>query len=220
MRIFSICSAFLLLFATGVAAQQSSVRIDRPGVKVGDTWMYNTLNGWNAELDYVSVNSVKEIAKDGILMESTPLGMDSVSKVRRTLDFNLVSIDAPGFTQRALPYYPNYEFPLEVGKTWQRDVDLNSTKTPDKRVKARLEGKVVGWESVTVPAGTFRALKIVVSGWYRASNLDGSWGGRIEDVLWYAPEVRNAVRYEYRDTVETAPYSAEIHELVRYWLVP
>jgi hypothetical protein len=220
MRIISIFSTFLLLIATGVAAQQTSLRIDGPGVKVGDTWMYNTLNGWTGELDYVSVNTVKEIAKDGILMESTPLSGEPVSKVRRTRDFNLVSIDAPGFTQRALPYYPNYAFPLEVGKTWQSEVDLNSTKLPDKRVKARLEGKVIGWESVTVPAGTFRALKIVVTGWYRASSLDGSWGGRIEDALWYAPEVRNAVRYEYRDTLETAPYSVEIHELVRYWLAP
>ena len=113
-----------------------------------------------------------------------------------------------------------FVFPLEVGKTWQRDVEFSNTQTPDKQVNARLEGRVVGWESVTVPAGTFRALKIVVSGWYRASSLDGQWRGRIEDTLWYAPEVRNAVRYEYKDTLEVAPHSHEVHELVRYWLAP
>jgi hypothetical protein len=78
----------------------------------------------------------------------------------------------------------------------------------------------VGFESVTVPAGTFFALKIELVGPYRARNSEGSWTGRIEDTLWYSPQVRNAVRYEYKDTTGTSPYNHEIHELVDFWLVP
>jgi hypothetical protein len=207
--------------AGGAAAQQPPAAIDGPGVKVGDTWMYNTLNGWTGELNYVSVNAVTEIDKQGIVMESASLDRRSVSTVRRTRDFNLISIEAPAGVKRVLPYYPNFEFPLVVGKTWKRKVDFFNSQEPDKNLYATLEGKVVGWESVTVPAGTFRALKIVVTGWYRAQNNDYFWIGKIEDALWYAPEVRNAVRYEYKDTQGSGSrYNHDVHELVRYWIAP
>jgi hypothetical protein len=182
--------------------------------------MYNTLNGRTGELVHVSVNRVAEITRDAIRMESRTLGGDLVAQVMRTRGFNLTSVEAADFTQRARPHYPNYAFPLQVGKTWRQEVDLRSTRALGNQVLATLEGRVAGWETVTVPAGNFRALKIVLRGWYQASSLDGAWNGRIEDTLWYAPEVRNAVRYEYRDTSGVAPFSHDIHELVRYWLAP
>lgn len=208
------------VLAAGVCAQTVPGRIDGPTVRIGDTWMYNKLDGWNRTLENVSVNTVRKIGPDGISMESSALDGSHIANVQRTRDFNLVRIEAAAFTQTALPYYPNFAFPLQIGKTWRRDVELANTSTPGKKVHAQLEGRVVGWESVTVPAGNFLALKIEVKGWYRGVDTGGTWTGRIEDALWYAPEVRNAVRYEYQDTVDTSRYNHEIHELVRYWLVP
>ncbi len=208
------------VLATGVSAQTAPSRIDGPTVKVGDAWMYNKLDGWTRRLEYVSINTVREIGAGGISMESTAPDGRHLAKIRRTSDFNLVRIEAVGFTQTALPYYPNFAFPLQIGKTWRRDVELANTSTPGKTVHAQLEGRVVGWETVTVPAGNFLALKIEVKGWYRGESTEGTWTGKIEDALWYAPEVRNAVRYEYQDTVGNSLYNHEIHELVRYWLVP
>jgi hypothetical protein len=52
-----------------------------------------------------------------------------------------------------------YEFPLEVGKTWTQDIALTvggSTKTPMKA-----QWKVEAYEDVTVPAGTFKAWRVV-----------------------------------------------------------
>jgi hypothetical protein len=210
------CSAL----AAGVRAQTAPSRIDGPAVKVGDAWMYNKLDGWKRRLEYVSVNTVRKIGADGISMESTAVDGRHFANIRRTSDFNLVRIEAAAFTQTALPYYPNFAFPLQIGKTWRRDVELANTSQPGKKVHAQLEGRVVGWESVTVPAGNFLALKIEVKGSYRGENADGTWTGKIEDALWYAPEVRNAVRYEYQDTVGGSRYNHEIDELVRYWLVP
>lgn len=153
-------------------------------------------------------------------MEATGLDGSNPARIQRTADFNLVRIQAPTFTKTTLPYYPNFSFPLWVGKTWKGKVAFESTDQPGKEVHAELEGRVVGFESVTVPAGTFFAMKIELRGPYRARNLEGSWTGRIEDTLWYAPQVRNAVRYEYKDTTDTSPYNHEIHELVDFWLVP
>jgi hypothetical protein len=215
---FFLC---VLAGAAGAFAQGPAEAIDGPAVKVGDVWIFNKLNGWNKELEDVSVVSVKRITADGIDMEAASLDGKVVAKILRTRGFNLVRIEAPGFTQTALPYYPNFAFPLQVGKTWRSAVSLANTSQPDKTVQADLEGRVAGYESVTVPAGTFFALRIELKGWYKGKNSDGQWTGTIEDTLWYSPAVRNAVRYEYKDTVgASSRHNHEIHELLRYWLVP
>lgn len=201
-------------------AEKAPERIDGPAVKVGDAWIYNKVNGWNGVLENVSVVRVKRISAEGIFMEATGLDGGNLARIQRTPDFNLVRIEAPQFTKTTLPFYPNFSFPLWVGKTWKGRVAFEGTDQPGKEVKAELEARVVGFESVTVPAGTFFAVKIVLTGPYRAQNLEDNWTGRIEDALWYAPQVRNAVRYEYRDTTGTSLYNHEIHELVDYWLVP
>ncbi len=213
---------FLLLgmFVAGAAAQAPAERVEGPGVKVGDTWIFNKINGWNGEIEDVSVVKVRHVAPDGIFMEATALDGSGLSRIERTADFNLVRIEAPQFTKTASPFYPNFSFPLWVGKTWKSRVVFDNTAEQGKEVRAELEARVVGYESVTVPAGTFQALKIVMTGQYRGRNPEFNWLGRIEDTLWYSPIVRNAVRYEYRDTVGTGTHNHEIHELVRFWLAP
>ncbi len=202
------------------AAEVNPERVEGPAVKVGDVWIYNKLDGWNNVLEDISVVRVKRVDAGGIFMEATGLDGSNLARIERTADFNLMRIEAPKFTKTTQPYYPSYSFPLWVGKTWKGKVAFESTDQPGKEVHVELQGRVVGYESVTVPAGTFFALKIELGGPYRARNLEGSWTGRIEDTLWYAPQVRNAVRYEYKDTAGTSLYNHEIHELVNYWLIP
>ncbi|MSQ72415.1 MAG: hypothetical protein EXR27_14150 [Betaproteobacteria bacterium] len=209
--VFAIAPAF---------AQNADLRIESPGIRVGDTWMYNKINGWNGGLEQVSVNVVKQSDRSGILMESSGIDGGSVATVRRSASFNLVRIDEPGYSQTAEPFYPNFSFPLYAGKTWMGKVVLSNSKQPGTSVTAELQGTAVGWELVTVPAGTFLALKLSMKGNYAGSGLDGNWGGTIEDTLWYAPEVRNAVRYEYRDFSGTKRHNHDIHELVRFWPGP
>jgi hypothetical protein len=218
MRVIGIL--MLLALIPAARADVAPERIEGPTVKVGDVWIYNKVNGWNGVLEDISVVRVNRISAEGIFMEATGLDGGNPARIQRTPGFNLVRIEAPQFTKTTLPYYPNFSFPLWVGKTWKGSVAFASTDQPGKEVHAELEARVVGFESVTVPAGTFFALKIVLGGPYRAQNLEGNWTGRIEDTLWYAPQVRNAVRYEYRDTTGSSLYNHEIHELVNYWLVP
>lgn len=202
------------------AAQAPAERIPGPAVKAGDAWIYNKLDGWNGVLEDTTVVRVKRVAADGISMEATALDGTALARIQRTAGFNLVRIEAPKSTRTTLPFYPNFSFPLWVGKTWQGKVTFRSSDQPGREVQAELKARVVGFESVTVPAGTFFALKIVMEGPYRAKDAEGLFSGLIEDTLWYSPEARNAVRYEYKDTAGTAPYNHEIHELVKYWLVP
>lgn len=72
----------------------------------------------------------------------------------------LFMVLGPGDRQ-VMRYDPplGYDFPLEVGKTWTQDITLTvggTTKTPMKA-----QWKVEAYEDVTVPAGTFKAWRVV-----------------------------------------------------------
>ena len=58
--------------------------------------------------------------------------------------------------------------------------------------------QIQGWEQVTVPAGTFRALRVEMAG---NRGLDfftrDAVAGRFKLTVWYAPEVRRFVRLEH-----------------------
>ena len=58
-----------------------------------------------------------------------------------------------------------------------------------------------GWESVTVPAGTYRALKVTIEG-IRGKDPDPFWwpkqAMRFEHTTWYAPEAGRYVKARHR----------------------
>ena len=212
----------LLALACVVAlpARAADLRVESPGIRTGDTWMYNKLDGWTGALQDISVNSVTKIDREGIAMQSGSLDGSVTAKVQRTSAFNLVRIDGPGIRQTATPFYPNYSFPLYAGKSWAGKVVLNHSRQGDTEVVAELSGRAVRWEMVTVPAGNFLALRLEMKGTYVSRGMLGTVSGTIEDTLWYSPEVRNAVRYEYKDFVGGSRYNHEVHELARFWPGP
>lgn len=63
------------------------------------------------------------------------------------------------------------------------------------------KGRMIGKETVRVPAGTFAASKIIVEqSWHSSvARSGGDRGGRTLTV-WYAPEVRRVVKYASRTT--------------------
>ncbi len=188
-----------------------------PEHKVGDTWVYNKIDGWTGALVFVVVSSVRDLSPRGAVIEAVVPGSTIVTRMQRDPGFNLVRTETPNGVQTVSPSYPSYAFPLAIGKTWTQKASIANSAQPDKDVTAWFEGRVVGWELVTVPAGTFDAVRIELKANYRASSGEGNWNGTITDRLWYAPAVRNAVKYEYQDTVGTSKYTHEAYELVRFW---
>ena len=59
---------------------------------------------------------------------------------------------------------------------------------------------VQDWEQVTVPAGTFRALRIDIDGTRERPNYTNApHAGRFRITAWYAPEVKRYVRLEHKN---------------------
>jgi hypothetical protein len=102
-----------------------------------------------------------------------------------------------------------FAFPLYPGKTWENQYNWEMLGTPPIRGKADERGRVLGWEDVQVPAGTFHALKVEDS-----TRIFGRGGAADEEtvVFWYSPKVNRFVKFDYRSIIE----GELLAELVRY----
>jgi len=101
-----------------------------------------------------------------------------------TADYGVKEYRNPnGSCQRFSPALRLIRFPLRVGDSWTDTVTFEGSTGSSKNAQLKFNAKVVDYESVTVPAGSFMAFKIIAS-------LEGF---RFLE-LWYAPETRTHVR--------------------------
>ena len=189
--------------------------MDRPAVHAGDTWAYRSTTekgpgGWNQTREEIAVTRV---TASTIFFTIKPSGSTQAPKETflggdwsRVRDVN----GKETMVNRPL------SFPLSPGKSW----DLEYTEqNPNKNHKwEKMDNKytVVGWESIDVAAGRFRALKIESEGRWQAqlapaqtvtqgaqSNESGTTmitdvqkisaretSGRTYKAFWYVPEVK------------------------------
>jgi serine protease Do len=81
---------------------------------------------------------------------------------------------------------------------------------------------VQDWEQITVPAGTFRTLRVQIDGdRVRPTFTNASHAGRFRITAWYAPEVKRYVRLEHKNWSGTISGTGqqsgdEIVELLKY----
>lgn len=110
-------------------------------------------------------------------------------------------------------YRRAYDFPLYPGKTWQRTTTETNRDTGAVRIHT-ITGRVENWESVTVPAGTFHGLRVVLE----TALLDQTTGERVvgSDTSWSVPAVRRSVQ-----SITTGNGgSRRALQLLRYSLAP
>jgi uncharacterized caspase-like protein len=189
--------------AAGPAAQEPirlavspprSAAISRVGAvvpKPGDNWVYKL-----TDRDYSVVRERKYTFRvESVTDTSIQVSTGSKTRFRYTHDWNLVAnIPGDGIERNFEPPVPIFSFPLEPGKTWQGK--YRNTRGDGRVFDNDRSVTVEGWEQVTVPAGTFKALKVSSLTYYRRVDAGGSGGGRIVFNYWYAPEVGRPVRIE------------------------
>lgn len=194
-------------------------RVVRPDIRVGDQWTYQTTDGYTSEKRTVAVGVVR-VTENYIYTQSAPtslaaLDLSTTGGMLDVWDRNWNQL-RQGDLEYA-PYYPSLQFPLEPNKNWSGAVSIDVPGS-DKLIH-QLDARVVGWERVTVPAGTFDAVKITLRG-----TIHGSVGGSIVDVVWYAPAVRQIVKKEIQHRAfvsggRLGPVAARLQEMERWELV-
>ena len=114
-------------------------------------------------------------------------------------------------------------YPLHEGEKWRQTVVRDDVMSREKRA-TQLAGRVIGWQTVKVPAGEFHALLIERE--FELGDYDPFRGPTLRyEKEWYSPEVKGTVKLEvfeeyfyhrYNRLEMPAPGTRAIYELVSY----
>jgi len=213
-----ILSSVILGFVIPIiCSAQAEGPVSRPDLKVGDRWTYDLVDNWKKAVDYSFERVVTEVSPTE--MKTTRARKDDESVSPEIYKDAWTPRDVEGRTGRVryLDDYAVLTFPLQPGKKYDVQSRYENQSTGAAGV---LDGKVevIGWEDVAVPAGKFKALKIVVEGGY--IRVDGNrLRGRYTSTGWYSPSVKNYVRFDSIDYDFTGrPYNKYTLELTQYKL--
>lgn len=209
MKRIGCLSALLTLVGCATPLPQNPpagfpVQVTAPDIQAGDRWSYAVHDGYT-KLPKGTLEHRVSVVADNIVTTEVRHG-ERVTTERYTRDWNWREKPMTNLQNfRYEPAYPALPFPLEAGKTWQ--TYIKATDPATGRVnRVRIDGTVLGWERVRVPAGEFDALKvrrIVYAGnfdFFRSEEY-------IAETDWYAPRLGQIVKHSsssaYVDTSHT-----------------
>ncbi len=205
MMIQRMMSLALALGLTGFAQAQDAARVDKPVMKVGDMRSYVVRDAISRGVTGEVSLTVETLTPESLVMRDS----GQPQAVMFNGEFGMLN---SGVVQYSSPFQL-LQFPLEVGRTWTHKPAYVHERCGD--TVSELKSTVVGWEDVTVPAGSFRALRIDSDGRYR----NGCGSDRQNFKFWYAPNVKWLVRSEIWIYGGGRPREAQIRELTAFKLV-
>lgn len=149
--------------ASSRTAAQPAVSLEAPKWDIGDRWTW--------QLGKDTITSVVIGVTGGYVTQEK--GDDPSDN--RTLHFgpDLSSTDT---------HIEQFQFPMVVGKTWAYIVESTYSGRP---TKFKIDRKVEAMDSLTVPAGTFDALRIT------GHDCNLTTGGCGDFIVWYASKAKN-----------------------------
>jgi hypothetical protein len=162
--------------------------------KVGDAWKYQYTDGLNTQNRAIFEHRVTSISENQI--EEVMYFADKTA----FSDRKAFASDSQ-FVQRELPGARRAEFAPYL-QAFARDPSfgrLYAVRGLSEHAKPwQISGRLVGRETVIVPAGRFETIKLELIG-YRfpeaTTSVGVSEGTRTQHLIWYAPSVKRYVKY-------------------------
>jgi hypothetical protein len=193
--LFAAMFGAALAGCAGLDSPGSGPVVDAPVYRVGDRWIYRGEDGFRVRSRWEETHEVTALGPDGITVRVTrkDADIDSVHTERWAAP-GLVQVGAvyADETRRFTTPLKRFDFPLAVGKTWNHWVDQFNEAT-QRQGRINYFVRVARSGRVSTPAGTFDALELHVM-----MQLDDDefwrWPTRSNNIMWYAPGVRNMVR--------------------------
>lgn len=167
---------------------------ERPTWRIGDRFVLQRGEAMKGEFKLIAITDDAYVLDTG-----------SGVQLRRDRDLGNLGEWTPAGEplHRLQPVDARFHWPLWVGKRWTCEF-LDRAKNGDLRLQASYH--VEGIDAITVPAGTFEALRIV-----RRVKLVGTPDDYLEraQILWYAPAIGSEVRQLVAETlVELVEFTA------------
>lgn len=204
----------LAILNGGCATQQPYVageKCDAPIWKVGDSWRYIYDN--KREWEY-RVLGIEEFENRQIYVVEDLYGQYKKGFDTKTLQHKVnISPDR----KKVVPMTDwgwHFDFPLYVGKKWEKMVSgIDSASMQRNYVYVY---KVLSFEDVTVPAGTFKAFKVERE--QRDFNQKTA-GASFVTYLWYSPDLKREVKFGYGPASGSWRITGQGYELKSFKLV-
>ena len=176
--------------------------------KEGDFWRYRGSNQHGAD------NPTYRVSK--VVAGTIELRYDTNNKEQMVLvlnsDWNPLSEHGQQFVGdlKFVPFVEQYQFPLVPGKKWRSQHKGECGILCSFKVDS--ESEVRGWERITVPAGTFDALRIDSRNTW--TNLGFTYAAT--GSIWLAPEVKHPVKFEFIwDKTRLKDYELESYQIAK-----
>lgn len=140
------------------ALEASQAAVGLPDMRVGDSWIVDQTaeKGTNFTQQRVELR-LERLDSEAMVVGVRPAGSDKPYEDQmfgRDWSHSHVVGGVETVGERPLA------FPMRVGSTWSADFPLLHPHPPVVSAHAHIDFKVTGWQTVTVPAGVFRALRI------------------------------------------------------------
>jgi hypothetical protein len=176
----TVAGLAVLLCALPGAAQ--APRADRPTYAIGDKWIRS-----DGAYDLLRIEHGRYV-----------FAADGGREIHLTRDLGVAKILRAGQVVLELEPAPGLSWPIEVGQTGVTWFTLKSFDPQFGQSLVRLTWKVEAYEDVRVPAGTFKAFRIlqVLEPRFLATSPQSR---RLEVLLWYAPAIQQLVRASGND---------------------
>ena len=165
-----------------------------PAVTVGESWTYRVRDGFTGLDRGTERYLVQQMSAGNITVARERSGIEEV----QVYDNGWNWLKRPATNMQPFDYspaYPAFDFPLAPGKRWNARVTATDPRD-GRRFPVHLDGQVIGWERIKVPAGEFDALKIVRTVYVDYWEISVRGSSRIIEQEWYAPAVKQSVRRE------------------------
>jgi len=190
-----------LLFGLAIASMVSGhvhgqTQVDKPQLAVGDRWTFKSVDLQKNEEIQSYEYRVTSISGDDVEMTRTVLASATATDIGKSSVQKVTAATWTFVNARILEgKYVAFAFPLDAGKTWEYEYKYPNAEGPPATWSTK--AKVEGWEEVRVPAGTFKAIKVVHEGrWSRVAGGYSISGTAIE-TFWYVPEIKWFAKREF-----------------------
>ena len=172
----------------------STQAADVPAVTVGESWTYRVRDGYTGLDRGTERYRVQQVSAGNITVAREGSGVAEVE----IYDSRWNWLKRPAANLQSFDYSPAYkafDFPLAPGKRWSERITATDPRD-GRRFPVHVDGQVIGWERIKVPAGEFDALKIVRAVYVDYWEISVRGSSHIIEREWYAPAVKQSVRRE------------------------
>src|SRR5258706_783561 len=142
-------------------AANPPAQADSPRLAVGDAWVYRHTDGYTKLPRGTFAHTISAIAGDVVTVQVTAENGSTVATDQFTHDWNWLDKPMTNIQRfRYAPPYQAFQFPLKTDLRWS--VQMKATDVAKSKIYtlARVDGKTVGWQPVTVPAGAFDSMLV------------------------------------------------------------